>query len=106
MQVAGGGCILGGRDSPFGNAPGVRKAVEFYVALILALTLAAVAGLLYFYIMFLEARGRQQRRRIEELERTNAGLLEELRGREGEGGRELWPEVIDEDGDYSGELRS
>ncbi len=83
--------------------------MEFYVALILALTLAAVAGLLYFYIMFLEARGRQQRRRIEELERANDELLEELRGargREAEDGRELWPEVIDEDSDYSGELRS
>jgi hypothetical protein len=79
--------------------------VEFYVALILALTLAAVAGVLYFYIMFLEARGRQQRRRIAELERANAGLLEELRGArvpEEEGGREAWPEVIDEeDGGYS-----
>jgi hypothetical protein len=82
--------------------------VEFYVALILALTLAAAAGVLYFYIMFLEARGRQQRRRIEELERANDGLLEELRaarGREGEDTRELWPEVIDEDSGYSGELR-
>ena len=89
--------------------PGFANVVEFYVALILALTLAAVAGLLYFYIMFLEARGRQQRRRIEELERANDELLEELssaRGREGEDGRELWPEVIDEDSDYSGELRS
>ena len=83
--------------------------MEFYVALTLALTLAAVAGVLYFYVMFLEARGRQQRRRIAELERANAGLLEELRGargREGEDTRELWPDVIDEDSGYSGELRS
>ena len=85
--------------------------MEFYAALILALTLAAVAGVLYFYIMFLEARGRQQRRRIAELERANAELLEELRGARGqgeeeEGGRESWPEVIDEDSGYSGELRS
>jgi hypothetical protein len=82
--------------------------LEFYAALILALTLAAVAGVLYFYIMFLEARGRQQRRRIAELERANAELLEELRGARGpeEEGRESWPEVIDEDRGYSGELRS
>lgn len=83
--------------------------MEFYVALILALTLAAVAAVLYFYIMFLEARGRQQRRRIEELERAQAELLAELRGArgpEGDDTRELWPEVIDEDSGYSGELRS
>lgn len=79
------------------------KAVEFYIALILALTLTAVAGVLYFYIMFLEARGRQQKRRIAELERANAGLLEELRAARdaGEDSRELWPEVIDEDSGYS-----
>lgn len=82
-------------------------ALEFYVALILALSLAAVAGVLYYYLMFLEARSRQQRRRIAELERANAELLEELRGtrtlpaRETEGGPESWPEVIDEDSDYS-----
>jgi flagellar basal body-associated protein FliL len=77
--------------------------VEFYIALILALTLAAVAGVLYFYVMFLEARGRQQKRRIEELERANAELLGELRAARdaGDGSRELWPEVIDEDSGYS-----
>jgi flagellar basal body-associated protein FliL len=77
--------------------------VEFYIALILALTLTAVAGVLYFYIMFLEARGRQQKRRIAELERANAELLEELRAARdaGEDSRELWPEVIDEDSGYS-----
>ena len=71
--------------------------MEFYIALVLALTLAAVAGVLYFYLMLLEARSRQQRRRIAELERANAELLEELRdarsllGLEVESGRELWP---------------
>jgi hypothetical protein len=81
--------------------------VEFYIALILALTLAAAAGVLYFYVMFLEARGRQQKRRIAELERANAELLAELRdalstdGRGPEGSRELWPDVIDEDSGYS-----
>lgn len=78
--------------------------MEFYIALILALTLAAVAGVLYFYVMFLEARSRQQKRRIAELERSNVELLAELReardadGREPEGSRETWPEVIDEEG--------
>ena len=82
-------------------------ALEFYIALILALTLAAVAGVLYFYAMLLEARSRQQRRRVAELERANAELLEELRdarallGLEVESGRELWPEIIDEDSGYS-----
>ncbi|MCA1633995.1 MAG: hypothetical protein LC802_09835 [Acidobacteria bacterium] len=81
--------------------------MEFYIALVLALTLAAVAGVLYFYLMLLEARSRQQKRRIAELERANAELLEERRdararlGRELESGQELWPEVIDEDSGYS-----
>src|SRR5688500_12594597 len=108
MQVAGGGCILGPKPTLLIRNPcGVYKAVEFYIALILALTLAAVAGVLYFYVMFLEARSRQQRRRIAELESANAALLAELRdargadGRGGEESRELWPEVIDEDSGYS-----
>jgi hypothetical protein len=81
--------------------------VEFYAALILALTLAAAAGVLYFYSMFLEARGRQMKKHIAELERANAELLEELRQaktllkRELERSRELWPEVLDESGDLS-----
>ena len=76
--------------------------MEFYVALIIALTLAAVAGVLYFYVLFLEARGRQQRQRIAELERANAELLAGPRGaHEGEEGREAWPEVIDEDSGYT-----
>lgn len=79
----------------------------FYAALVLALTMAAVAGGLYFYVMFLEGTRRQQGRRIEELERANAELLAAL-GREGgdepggrESDREWWPEVLDEGGDLS-----
>ncbi|HYY94125.1 MAG TPA: hypothetical protein VE713_06365, partial [Pyrinomonadaceae bacterium] len=53
--------------------------MEFYAALVLALTLAAVAGVLYFYSMFLEARGRQMKKHIAELERSNAELSKELR---------------------------
>ena len=80
-------------------------AVLFYAALVLALTMAAVAGVLYYYVMFLEGRSRQQRRRIAELERANAAMREESRRasptvrREIE--RELWPEVIDEGGGLS-----
>ncbi|PYS75864.1 MAG: hypothetical protein DMF66_17885 [Acidobacteria bacterium] len=81
--------------------------MEFYAALVLALTLAAVAGVLYFYSMFLEARGRQMKKHITELERANAETLEELRQtkalleRELERSRELWPDVLDETGDLS-----
>jgi len=81
--------------------------VEFYAALVLALTLAAAAGVLYFYSMFLEARGRQMKKHITELERANAETLEELRQtkalleRELERSRELWPDVLDETGDLS-----
>lgn len=81
--------------------------MEFYAALVLALTLAAVAGVLYFYSMFLEARGRQMKKHIAELERANAELTKELRQtrslleRELERGRELWPELLDETGDLS-----
>ena len=73
--------------------------MEFYVALIVALALLAVAGVLYYYVMFLEGRARLMRRRISELERANALLLEELARAEGpsepEDDPESWPEVLD-----------
>ena len=81
--------------------------MEFYAALVLALTLAAVAGVLYFYSMFLEARGRQMKKHITELERANAELSKELRQtkalleRELERSREFWPELLDETGGLS-----
>jgi uncharacterized coiled-coil protein SlyX len=81
--------------------------VEFYAALVLALTLAAVACVLYFYTMFLEARSRQQRRYIAGLERANAELQSELAQtrslleRELEHSRAFWPEVLDGSGDLS-----
>jgi Tfp pilus assembly protein PilN len=84
-----------------------KKAVEFYAALVLALTLAAIAAVLYFYAMFLEARTRQQRRYIAGLERSNAELQAELRStralleRELEHSRALWPELLDDAGDLS-----
>jgi len=81
--------------------------VEFYAALVLALTLAAIAGVLYFYVMFLEARTRQQKRYIAGLERANAELRSELNetrallDRELEHSRALWPELLDETNDLS-----
>lgn len=76
--------------------------MEFYAALVLALTLAAVAGVLYFYVMFLEARTRQQKRHIAGLERANRELERELGetrsllDRELEHSRALWPELLDD----------
>ena len=81
--------------------------MEFYAALVLALTLAAIACVLYFYVMFLEARTRQQSRHIADLERSNAELQSELRrtrallDRELEHSRALWPDLLDDAGDLS-----
>ncbi len=99
--------IPSGRGRNLVNRQAGTTAVEFYAALVLALTLAAVAGVLYFYTMFLEARGRQMKKQIKELERANAELSKELRQakalleRELERSRELWPELLDEPGDLS-----
>jgi len=84
-----------------------KKVVEFYAALVLALALAAIAGVLYFYVMFLEGRSRQMKRHIAELERSNEELrrdLEQTRAlldRELEHSRTLWPELLDDAGDVS-----
>jgi hypothetical protein len=81
--------------------------VEFYAALVLALTLAAAACVLYFYTMFLEARSRRQKKYIAGLERANAELRRELAEtrslleRELEQSRALWPETLDGSGDFS-----
>jgi type II secretory pathway component PulJ len=81
--------------------------VEFYAALVLALTLAAVACVLYFYTMFLEARSRQQKKQLASLERSNAELQRELAQtralleRELEHSRAFWPETLDGSGDLS-----
>jgi hypothetical protein len=81
--------------------------VEFYAALVLALALAAIAGVLYFYAMFLEARARQQKAHIAGLERSNEELRRELEqtrallDRELEHSRTLWPELLDDAGDVS-----
>ena len=77
--------------------------MEFYAALVLALTLAAIAAVLYFYAMFLEARSRQQKTYIAGLERAQAELrrTRALLDRELEHSRALWPELLDDAGDLS-----
>lgn len=79
-----------------------------YIALILAFTLACVAGLQFFYMMFIQAALRQEKRRVVELEtqlrRTRQRLemtgrqlqavqqqLDEARGEV----PDVWPEIID-----------
>lgn len=78
-----------------------------YLAIIIALSLACVAGMQFFYLMFLQTANRQDKRRIRELEeklrRTHMELdatrrelddarqqLDEPRERD-----ETWPEIID-----------
>lgn len=70
----------------------------FYVAIVLALTLAGAGVVLCFYVAMLEGAGRRLKRRVAELEGENAALREELRraGDAGGGEREFWPEVLDE----------
>lgn len=78
--------------------------MEFYLALSIALGMTVAAGVLYYYTMFLEAGGRQMRRRIAELERSNAALLAELsetrerveRAEAAHQSREVWPETLGE----------
>jgi len=76
--------------------------VVAYIALILVITLACVAGVQYFYLMFLETRNRQQQRRIAHLEQRNEELIRELQSiwaqSDGQSNRDeqVWPELIDE----------
>jgi len=78
-----------------------------YVVLIIAIVLACVACTQYFYLMFLEARSRQERRRVADLERENAELSHELENVQAllEERRRLdvdaWPELLDEGDDPS-----
>ncbi len=78
-----------------------------YVVLIIAIVLACVACTQYFYLMFLEARSRQERRRIADLERENTELSRELENVEAlltEQRRldsDAWPELLDEGDDSS-----
>ncbi|HMF58023.1 MAG TPA: hypothetical protein VK619_16890 [Pyrinomonadaceae bacterium] len=78
-----------------------------YVALTLALALACVAATQFFYLMFMQKVSRQDRRRIEYLERelkrtrieleTTMHELEIAERQVSELGEEddTWPEIID-----------
>ena len=74
-----------------------------YLAFIFALALACIAGMEFVSLMALETRNRQLKRRVNELERENARILESLRSAEAiiEQQRteeeETWPELIDDD---------
>ena len=73
-----------------------------YLAFIFALALACVAGMEFIYLMGLETKNRQLKRRIAQLERDNARIKE--RSREAEEqleqqrkeDEESWPELIDD----------
>lgn len=75
-----------------------------YLAFILALTLACVGAVGFFYMLFLERMTRQQNRRIAELEREREELLRRLWEAEEmlsqvavEDEDEAWPEVVEGD---------
>jgi predicted nuclease with TOPRIM domain len=73
------------------------------VAFIFALALACIAGMEFVSLMTLETRNRQLKRRIQELERENKRLSDNLRNAETrleqqtEADEEAWPEWIDDD---------
>ena len=72
-----------------------------YIILIVALAVTCFAGVQFFYLMFVQATNRQQRRRIAELERELAALRRTRRGpvlRDGAEVEEVWAEVIDDAG--------
>lgn len=87
------------------------------IAFIAALTMAGVAGMEFFYLLYLESVIRQHKRRITELERHCNSILELLHETESkldeirtvrhkeffedevieELQEEIWPETIDDD---------
>jgi hypothetical protein len=74
-----------------------------YLAFVFALALACIAGMEFVSLMALETRNRQLKRRVEELERENVRIAENLRNAETviekqqEEDEEAWPELIDDD---------
>jgi hypothetical protein len=74
-----------------------------YLVFIIALALACIAGMEFVSLMTLEARNRQLKRRVDQLERENARISENLRsaealiGQQDEEEEEAWPEMIDDD---------
>lgn len=73
-----------------------------YLPFIFALALACVAGMEFVCLMSLETRNRQLKRRINELERENLKLTENLHSVETlldeqrVEDEESWPELIDD----------
>ena len=71
------------------------------IILVIALAVTCFAGVQLCYLMFLQATLRQQRRRIRELERELAALLQRpeeptTHGELIETGEEVWSELIDD----------
>ena len=72
-----------------------------YIILIMALAVTCFAGVQFFYLMFVQAANRQQRRLIAELERELAALRRTRRGpvlRDAAEVEEVWAELIDDAG--------
>jgi len=73
-----------------------------YLAFIFALALACLAGMEFVFLMTIETRNRQLKRRLRELENENASLKEQLREvvaiieRQSNDDEEAWPELIDD----------
>jgi hypothetical protein len=83
-----------------------------YVLIVLSLSLAGLAGLQFFYLMYLERMGKEYKKRIHELENHNKYLshrvadaeqqitdqnaLLEIFYTEHEDEEEVWADVIDE----------
>ena len=84
----------------------------WYVLIGLSLTLAGVAGLQFFYLIYLERIDREQKKRIQELERHSKHLSKRLSQAEQqiaeqdeilenildefEDGEEVWADVIED----------
>ena len=73
-----------------------------YLAFIFALALACLAGMEFVFLMTIETRNRQLKRRLRELENENASLKEQLREveaiieQQSQDDEEAWPELIDD----------
>jgi uncharacterized membrane protein YciS (DUF1049 family) len=73
-----------------------------YLAFIFALALACLAGMEFVFLMTVETKNRQLKRRLEKLENENAKLQESLREAQSliehhaPDADEVWPELIDD----------
>jgi len=73
-----------------------------YLAFIFALALACLAGMEFVFLMTVETKNRQLKRRLEKLENENARLQDRLREaqslieHQAPDADEVWPELIDD----------